>query len=81
MTNDQRDNYESLEQKSLKQLSDFFNSFDPNGDFVEWKNKVMLEFRILRAQKFGSPLQTQTVIVQNVQENSHSLDWRELDRR
>jgi len=81
MTNQQHDNQESLEQKSEKHLLDFFSSFDPNGDFIEWKNKVMLEFWILRTKKFGSPLQTQTAIAQNVQQNSDSLDWRELDRR
>lgn len=81
MTNDQQDSYESLEQKSEKYLLDFFTSFDPHGEFVEWRNKIMVEFRILRAKKFGNLLQTQAAIVQNVKPDTHSLDWRELDRR
>ena len=81
MTNDQQDSYESLEQKSEKYLLDFFTSFDPHGEFVEWRNKIMVEFRILRAKKFGNLLQTQATIMQNVEQDPHSLDWRELDRR
>ena len=81
MINDSQESRESLEQKSETHLLDFFASFDPHGDFAQWRNKIMVEFRILRAKKFGNPMQTQTVIVQNVQQNSDSLDWRELDRR
>ncbi len=81
MINDSHDIHESLEQKSEKHLLDFFTSFDPHGEFVEWRNKIMVEFRILRVKKFGNLLQTQTAIVQNVQQDPHSLDWRELDRR
>ena len=81
MTNDSQDSRESLEQKSEKHLLDFFASFDPHGDFAQWRNKIMVEFRILRAKKFGNLLQTQATIMQNVEQDPHSLDWRELDRR
>ncbi|MSR34821.1 MAG: hypothetical protein EXS12_08540 [Phycisphaerales bacterium] len=83
MNTNKSDSHESLEQKSKKHLLDFFTSFDPHGEFLEWRNKIMVEFRILRSKKYpqGSQPQTQPVQGERVEQNSHSLDWSELDRR
>jgi len=71
--------HRTLDEACERHLSDFFSAFDPRGEFADWRNRIMSEFRELRAHQFGQSfkaLHKEKVEVQN-----HSIDDRELDRR
>lgn len=43
----------NLENRCEDHLAKVLNTIDPNGDFAQWREKTLQDFRALRLQKFG----------------------------